>query len=211
MTPTWTTGTRPDDPHEPYFPDDVRGGIEDCLDVVSIEDSDVLDRLWQATARFVDARAAQAHGCPHLSGAQGEQLQRISTAATALIAACGGRDVDGVRDTQDLVGGWAHGLLHGLSLEELVQAVAALQHEVDSELLARGQPRQSHRPVDSVRQHFIDEVALALQATGAPTLTTAAGGFARVVQLLLAATGEGPVSPRSLEPSLRAATTRRPR
>lgn len=172
---------------EPWFPKSLLRELEDCLSI-SIEDHPkLIDALWRAVDAFVRKRSRQAvQGRPRLLLDQRQQLQGVEAAARKFIVACGD-----VKLTQDLIGGWAvGGLLNGLTLLQLVDAVGLLGIEVSKRLSQDGAPRPAHRPKDRPLDAFTVEVVAALMSAGEPVSVSRSGSVDRVLRVLLKASGQ---------------------
>jgi hypothetical protein len=133
---------------QPWFPDSIIAEIRQELGLPV--NGELLEQLFRAVSRLKDARARSAHGRPHLTNRQREQLARIQDAMYRFLKACG----PNVEATQRLIGGWADGRLPGgQALTGVVKSMSGLSAEV-SMRLHRARPRAPRRPEDVAFKEF---------------------------------------------------------
>jgi hypothetical protein len=163
--------------------------IDDALTDVDVENAPLLlEGLWDATHRLTSSREDARLGLPVLTARQIRHLKKVEDACTRLNLACGA-DWPDIEATQRLIGNWAEGgLLHGLTLKGVVEAVIALRMEISLRLCDRSTVR--HRKRDAAMVHFCLDVAVALVKAGEPLKVHRSSSFARVLTILLQSAGE---------------------
>jgi hypothetical protein len=179
-----------------WFPTSIVTAIDDALTHVDVENAPLLlEGLWDAIHRLTSCREDARRGLPVLTARQIRHLKKAEDACTRLNLACGA-DWPDIEAMQRLIGNWAEGggLLHGLTLKGVVEAVIALRMEVSSRLYDRSTVR--HRKPDTAMVHFCLDVAVALVKAGEPLKVHRSSSFARVLTILLQAAGER--APRNL-------------
>lgn len=173
---------------ESFFPSRLVAEIEENLACISVEEQpQLLDALWVSVKTLIERRdAAAQRGEPVLSVTQRLRLRGVASKAFEFVRTC-----EPIKDTQTLIGGWAAGgILNGLTLEQLVQAVGVLTTAISTRLSQAGSPRDAHRPPDNAFHEFCVDVAVALAEAGEPVKTSRTGSMARVLTTLLSASGQ---------------------
>lgn len=167
---------------EPWFPQNAIHAIGELLGGPASER--LLGDLFRALRHLHEHRERQRFGEPRLSTEQRRKLERIEKALRALLV-----EASDPKDTQRLIGGWAHGLLNGQSFAEIVKSCSALYHEVGTRLMDYRSPPSS-RPKDEGIGRFYSDVVIALADAGIETKKSRTGKTARLVKLLLEMTDE---------------------
>ncbi|HXG90187.1 MAG TPA: hypothetical protein VNJ02_17810 [Vicinamibacterales bacterium] len=192
---------------EPWFPERLISAVDDEL--LHLERADqrfrpLLQALWAALERLVQHRKDGRTGQHGLNQSQRNKLQKLSRAVRATIKNSG----TGIQATQDLIGNWAHGLLHGQSFVDIVRALIVLDVELQ-ERLSQSSLRGAHRPTDVALSRFFDDVVLALHDAGEKCTATTDGVVARIASILLEAAGHR--CPKDSRRLISASIRRRPR